>query len=326
VLGTVAYMSPEQAKGEAVDHRSDLFSLGSVLYELLTGATAFRRDTQVETMNAILKEDPKAVPMLSPSLDRIVRHALEKNPAHRFQSMRDVAFALETLSGSGETAAVQKKSGAKKPVEKTSNAVFHRLTFRRGFLMNARFAPDGSIIYGAAWDDQPIEIYSTVAGTRHSRAVGLPGADILSVSATGEMAVSLGRRYLIGWVSSGTLARIPLFGGAPREICEDVQEAEWGPDGRNFMILRRVGESYRIEYPIGQTVFKSVNWISHPRFSPKGDLIAFFDHPLFGDDRGSLVVIDLKGNERLRTELFPSTGGLAWNAKGDEVWISVVGG
>jgi eukaryotic-like serine/threonine-protein kinase len=324
ILGTVAYMSPEQVRGETVDHRSDIFSLGSVLYEMLAGTHPFRRDSHVETMNTILKEDSKTTGFLPPSLERIVRHALEKNPAHRFQSMRDVAFALETLSGSGESSSIvdkQKKAAVKKTPDKTS-AVFHRLTFRRGFLMNARFAPDSSIIYGAAWDDQDIEIYSTVAGTRHSRSVGLSGADILSISGSGEMAVSLGRRYLIGWVSSGTLARIPLFGGAPREICENVQEAEWGPDGKNFLILRRIGESFRIEYPIGNIVFKSMNWISHPRFSPKGDLIAFFDHPLFGDDRGSLVVIDLEGRERFRSPLFPSTGGLAWTPKGDEVWIA----
>jgi serine/threonine protein kinase len=324
ILGTVAYMSPEQVRGEAVDYRSDIFSLGVVLYEMLTATHPFRRDSQVETMNAILKEEPKpaAAGTLTPSLERITRHALEKDPAHRFQSMRDLAFALETLSGSGESLAVekQKKTAAKKTEKST--AAFQRLTFRRGFLMNARFAPDGSIIYGAAWDDQPIEIYSTVAGTRHSRSVGLPGADILSISSGGEMAVSLGRHYLIGWVSSGTLARVPLFGGAPREICENVQEAEWGPDGRNFLVLRRFGESFRIEYPIGQVLYKSMNWISHPRFSPKGDLIAFIDHPLYGDDRGSLVVIDLKGREITRSDTFPSTGGLAWTPKGDEVWMA----
>lgn len=323
ILGTVAYMSPEQVRGEAVDHRSDIFTLGSVLYEMLAGTHPFRRDSHVETMNAILKEEPKAIGFLPPALERIVRHALEKNPAHRFQSMRDVAFALETLSGSGESSVAEnkKKVAVKKTADKTT-AVFHRLTFRRGFLMNARFAPDGSIIYGAAWDDQPIEIYSTVAGTRHSRSVGLSGADILSISGSGEMAVSLGRRYVLGWVSSGTLARIPLFGGAPREICENVQEAEWGPDGKTFLILRHVDESFRIEYPIGHIVHKSATWISHPRFSPKGDLIAFMDHPLFGDDRGSLVVIDLEGHEHFRSDVFPSTGGVAWSPRGDEVWIA----
>jgi serine/threonine protein kinase len=326
VMGTVAYMAPEQVRGETIDHRCDVFALGSLLYEMLIGTPPFRRDSQVETMNAILKDDPPLFPpgKLTPALERIVLHALEKNAASRFQSMRDIAFALEMLSGSGEAQSLskQKKSAAPRKPEKLSAPAFQRLTFRRGFLMNARFAPDNTILYGAAWDDQPIEVYSTIAGTRHSRAVGLAGADILSISPTGELAVSLGRRYVHGWVSSGTLARVPPFGGAPREICEDVQDAVWGPDGRNFLILRRVGETFRIEYPIGTTIFRSVNWISQPRVSPKGDLIAFIDHPLYGDDQGSLVVIDFQGKEIVRSSGFLSTGGIAWTPKGDEVWMA----
>lgn len=105
VLGTVGYMSPEQIRGQTVDARSDLFSLGAVLYEMLTGQRAFHRDTAAESMTAILKEDPpdmvSARADLPGSLDRIVRHCLEKNPAERFQTARDIAFALEALSGSG---------------------------------------------------------------------------------------------------------------------------------------------------------------------------------------------------------------------------------
>jgi len=326
ILGTVAYMSPEQVRGEPVDHRSDIFSLGSLLYEMLTGVPPFRRDSQVETMTAILKEPPLAFPpgLLTPALERIVTHALEKNPSHRFQSMRDIAFALEMLSGSGEALSLGKgkKAAPKKPVERASSPTFQRLTFRRGFLMNARFAPDGTILYGAAWDDQPIEIYSTSAGSRHSRSIGLAGADILSISPTGEYAVSLGRRYTTGWVSTGTLARVPLLGGSPREVCEGVQDAVWGPDGKNFLVLRRVGEVFRIEYPIGNVIFRSVNWISQPRVSPKGNMIAFIDHPMYGNDHGSLVVIDFDGKEIARSSSFLSTGGVAWTPRGDEVWIA----
>lgn len=324
VMGTVAYMSPEQVRGETVDHRSDIFSLGTLLYEMLAGTPPFRKDAQVETMSAILKEDPKGLAsgVATSALERIILHALEKNPSHRFQAMRDVAFALEMLSGSSDSQALtSKKSVAKKP-EKAISPTFQRLTFRRGFLMNARFAPDGTILYGAAWDDQPIEIYSTIAGTRHSRSVGLAGADILSISPSGELAVSLGRRYTTGWVSTGTLARVPPFGGAPREICEGVQDAVWGPDGKSFLVLRRVGEVFRIEYPIGTAIYRGVNWMSQPRVSPKGNMIAFIDHPLYGDDRGSLVVIDLNGKELVRSTSFLSTGGIAWTPKGDEVWIA----
>ena len=103
VLGTVGYMAPEQVRGQEVDARGDIFAVGAVLYEMLSGAPAFHRDTAADAITAILKEDPPDLTMkradLSPALDRIVRHCLEKNPAERFQSARDVAFALEALSG-----------------------------------------------------------------------------------------------------------------------------------------------------------------------------------------------------------------------------------
>ena len=110
VMGTAGYMSPEQVKGQVADHRSDLFSFGAILYEMLAGKRAFRRRTPVETMSAILKEDPPEFAetnrTVSPALDRIVRHCLEKNPEERFQSARDVGFALRALSESGSSATV----------------------------------------------------------------------------------------------------------------------------------------------------------------------------------------------------------------------------
>ena len=108
VMGTVGYMAPEQVRGHATDARSDLFALGAVLYEMLSGQRAFQRDTAAETMTAILKEDPPEFAGtrtdIPAGLDRIIRHCLEKNPAERFQSARDVAFALEALSGSATSA------------------------------------------------------------------------------------------------------------------------------------------------------------------------------------------------------------------------------
>jgi len=107
VLGTVGYMAPEQVRGQATDPRTDLFALGAVLYEIFTGKRAFQRDTAAETMTAILREDPPDLSLsradLPPTLDRIVRHCLEKNPAERFQTARDVAFALEAFSGTAIT-------------------------------------------------------------------------------------------------------------------------------------------------------------------------------------------------------------------------------
>ena len=107
VMGTVGYMAPEQVRGADIDARTDLFAFGAVLYEMLSGQPAFRRDTAAETMTAILKEDPPDLATsrvdISPALDRIVRHCLEKNPVERFQTARDVAFALDGLSSSAPT-------------------------------------------------------------------------------------------------------------------------------------------------------------------------------------------------------------------------------
>jgi hypothetical protein len=109
VLGSLGYMSPEQVRGIPADHRSDIFSFGAVLYEMLTGSHAFRRDSAVETMNAILKEDPPDLALsdarLSPPLNRTVRHCLEKEPSERFQSARDLAFDLEALRTASDSAA-----------------------------------------------------------------------------------------------------------------------------------------------------------------------------------------------------------------------------
>ena len=103
VMGTAGYMAPEQVRARAVDHRADIFSFGAVLYEMLSGRRAFHRDSAIETLNAILKDEPAELsntdPNIAPALERVVWHCLEKNPERRFQSASDVAFALESLSG-----------------------------------------------------------------------------------------------------------------------------------------------------------------------------------------------------------------------------------
>ena len=114
VMGTVGYMSPEQVRGQATDHRSDLFSFGAILYEMLSGKRSFHGETSVEIMNAILKEDPPELTdigrTIPPALDRIVGHCLEKNPAERFQSARDLSFALRALPDSSISSIVSVKT------------------------------------------------------------------------------------------------------------------------------------------------------------------------------------------------------------------------
>ena len=331
VVGTVGYMSPEQVRAQPVDHRSDLFSLGIVVHEMLSGSTPFHRSSAVETLNAIIHDDPPPLQDVPPSISRLLHHALEKSPSNRFQSARDFAFALESIGSSDSHPAIPaKKKGAKSKIEQPVVApeleppLYRRMTFRRGFIMSARFAPDQSVIYGAAWEDNPLEIFSSYQTGPEARPLGLRDADVLSVSSTGELAISIGRRVMgVGYATTGIRARVPRAGGAPRRVCQDMQEAEWTRDGKNFLLVRRVDGFYRIESPIGNVIYKTPRWVSRVRFSPSEDLIAFIEHPLWGDDAGAVTIIDREGNVLVRGgEAWNSTSGLAWTPGGNEVWFT----
>jgi serine/threonine protein kinase len=325
VIGTAGYMSPEQVRGLAIDHRTDVFSHGIVLYEMLSGARPFRGGSQVETMAAILNDDPAPLhSAVTSALERIVLHALQKSPAQRFQSMTDVVFALETFSSSSDTPAPA-KSRAKREAKASptpADIKYRNVSYRRGFVMTARFAPDGSIVYGASWEDQPNEIFAAFPGNPESRAVGLVNADVLAIAPSGELAVSLGRHFVGGWVTSGTLARVPPFGGAPRELASDVQDADWTPDGSALAAIRREAGGFVIELPLGSRIYESPEWISHVRVSPKGDRVAFLQHEKWGDDGGRIMVIDRDGNRVVESGHYHSMAGTAWTPSGDEVWTA----
>ncbi|HUL79970.1 MAG TPA: protein kinase, partial [Vicinamibacteria bacterium] len=354
VLGTVAYMSPEQARGETVDHRSDLFALGSVLYEMLSGRRAFHGDSSVETLNAILKEEPPELPeerQVPPALDRLVRHCLEKKPGDRFQSARDLVYELEGLSGSSAATGKAVRVDAarargrwliggmagllglaalagtfflgRRTVPPTP-LKYQRLTFQRGTVWSARFAPDGkTVVYGAAWEGQPIRVFTTVPGSPESRRLDLPDADILAVSSTGEMALSLDRRrFGFPGKSPGTLARAPLAGGVPRPLLETVWGADWSPDGKELAIVRAkpsfkpAGLRETLEFPIGHVLYEASGAFL-PRVSPRGDRVAFSDY-----SAGGVIVVDRAGNKRTlvaTTKRNPNS--LVWSPKGDEIWF-----
>jgi Tol biopolymer transport system component len=319
VFGTIGYMSPEQLRGESADAKSDIFSFGVVLYEMLTGRTPFARDTTAETISAILNDDPPRLetPPFPAVLATTLQHCLEKNRDARFHSAHDLALHLEMmdLGASGPTAAVA--VAAPNPLK------IAQVTFRRGNVMQARFAPDGSIVYGAAWNDQPLELFISHRGMPEARALGIDGS-IHAVSRNGELALSLGRACEIGFMASGTLARISLSGGVPRPIANDVYEADWSPDGRQLAIARRSEHGFQIEYPIGHRIYESPWWISDMRLSPDGREIAFIEHPLGGDNFGYVKVIDLHGHGEPLTDDLYIAWGLAWNPVTGEVWYSGV--
>jgi serine/threonine protein kinase len=347
VLGTVGYMSPEQVKGQAADHRSDIFSFGAILYEMLSGRRAFRGESAVETMSAILKEDPPDLSEtnhhLSPGLERLVRHCLEKSPAQRFQSARDLAYDLEALSrvSDSRVAAVGAVSRARPSARwllaalagvgalvvalvlvsrptRSAPPRFRQLTFRAGRLMGARFGPEGqSIFYSAVWGTDPPRVFSVRPESPESSALNLPEALLLAVSPRAELAIAT---KPVG--SRGMLARVPISGGAPRELLSDVSAADWSPDGSELAVVHLAGSRWRLEFPIGKVLYESKGWISMARVSPKGDLVAIVDHPVAGDTPGSVVVVDRAGRSRVLSTGWSSVISACWSPDADEIWFS----
>ncbi len=356
VMGTAGYMSPEQAGGQPLDFRSDQFSLGAILYEMATGQRPFQRKTGAETLVAIMREEPEPIGQVNPKtpapLRWIIERCLAKDPEERYASTKDLARDLASArdhlseaSVSGGLAAVERAPIKRRgwllpaagalllggalglaargilPKRSSSPPQFQRLTFQRGTISSARFAPDGqTIVYGASLDGRPIETFSTLAEGHVSRSLSLPSADVLSVSSAGELALSLNRHFTIGFQTIGTLARAPLSGGAPREILENVQDADWSPDGKELAVSHYVGNRCRLEYPIGHVLYEAQAWVSDVRVSPDGRMVAFLDHPQRGDSTGTIRVVDRDGKLRLSG---PQAGrGIAWSPRGDEIWSS----
>src|SRR5262249_30545649 len=262
LLGTPAYMSPEQVRGEPVDSRSDVFAAGAILHELLTGQRAFSGASVIESGHAILHEDPEPLPASIPaSLARIVDRCLAKDPSQRFQSPRDLAFALEAIHGATEV--VPRSNGRRASRvrwqlagtavllgllsasflagrgEKAGRAPDIRvLTFRRGSILSARFAPDGKTVrYSAAWNGAALQFYSTTVTLPEPNPLGFRAAHLLAVSPSGELALSLHPRLVrFDGFAQGTLARVSPMGGVPRELTTNVQYADWAPDGERLAV------------------------------------------------------------------------------------------
>jgi hypothetical protein len=355
VLGSVGYMSPEQVRGQSADHRSDIFSFGAILYEMLLGQRAFHKETPAETQTAILREEPpESSSRLAPELDRLIRHCLEKRPEERFQSLPDIAFNLESLSGTSASARAPTVSAAGWSIPRGTLAAtlgmalalaagyfagrkasspapgpaappsFQRIAFRRGLVESARFALDGkSIVYGAAWEGRPLEVFTTVPGNSEARDLGLSDTSLLSVSAAGDLAVLLHRQVDASYRKGGsTLARAPLSGGAPRELVEDVSGADWAPGGERLAIVRRVSGRARLEFPVGRVLYETTGRIGAIRISPGGDRVAFIDHPAQTMLRGAVMLVGDGTKPATLSSGWGRIQGLAWSPAGDEVWFT----
>jgi dipeptidyl aminopeptidase/acylaminoacyl peptidase len=362
VIGTAPYMSPEQARGQRVDARSDIFSVGIILYELLTGSNPFVRESAVETMHAIIRDDAPPLGAGVPAgLALVVAHCLEKRPSDRFQSAQDLAYALEALgpgaaSGSSRQRLTVPRFGARDArrrwmaaaaavvvlaavpvawfagrsagrmdgrVAGQAAAVFRRVTFRRGRVENARMAPDGrTIVYSAVFDGPRPQVFSTLPESAESRPFALPDGrplfgSLLSISSTGELALLLDSRA--GEIyGEGTLARVQLGGGAPRELLENVLDADWSPDGESLAVIRDVEGRTRLEYPIG-TVLLDGERVLKARVSPSGDRVAFV---LLRNDLYYVGAVDTAGARTTLSRGLTSVASVAWGPSGDELWYA----
>ena len=350
ILGTTGYMSPEQVRGESLDGRSDLFALGLVLWEMVTGRGPFHRPTRLETLNAILREElPPLEPGLrvTPALERVLRVCLAKEPSGRFHSAHDLGFALEGLSDSGtgpgppagraigwRALGLAGAAGAmlvlvlglvvlgRLPWRSPVLPTFTRVTFDAGWTGAARFTTEGrAILFSRTRMAQAPESFARDLGSFEARPIGPHGCVILAVSPKGEVALNLRVQEGDGFVPRGTLGTTYQAGTlTPKEQVADVTYADFGPDGQ-LAVVRRAGGKCRLEYPPGTVLAETTGFFSWPRIAPEGDAIAFFEHPVLYDDLGHLVLLYLaSGHRRTLTGDWFSLNGMAW--RGRELWFT----
>jgi hypothetical protein len=351
VRGTVGYMAPEQVVGDPVDHRADVFALGAVLYEMLTGVRAFQRPSAVETMNAVLKEEPVDAlvlnPALPPTVVAAVRRCLEKNREERFQSARDLAFHLKQIeqSTTGAHPRPAPRAGLRRNlivaglalialaeaawltwqiVNPRPPAAFQQLTFLRGRIGGARFAGTG-VVYSQTLETGVPDAWELTVDSPESRQLVRRGADVLAARPD-KFALSFERRFVRGQRFAGTLAVKRRGDVGPRTVIAEpeVEDADWDPSGEQLAVVRStsaVGPT-RLEYPIGNPLHETPDSIHSLRISPDGQLVAFLQDPDRLGEEGRVMVVGQDRQAKALTGYWDNARGLAWSPRGDQVWFT----
>lgn len=358
VLGTAAYMSPEQARGKPLDKRTDIWSFGVLLYECLTGRRPFEGQTTSDLVAKILEREPdwSALPAGTPPLVQLLlRRCLAKDRNKRLHDIGDARLEIELATHDQTTiglllASASSTVGRARLTTREGSAwaltlllaitvgtawllraqsvppgpgAFRELNLRPEAIFRAGFAPDGkTVVYSAASEGNTPEIFTIRPDYPEPQSLGLRSTHLLAVSSKGELAVLVGAKFIEQRLFEGTLARVPLGGGAPREILQGVREADWSPDGERLAIIREVDGKDRLEYPIGRVLCESAGYLSDLRVSPKGDRVAYFEHPWRWDDRGSVNIVDLKGRTTVCADGHWGEEGIAWSPDGREVLFS----
>jgi len=349
VLGTPGYMSPEQVRGDPVDARTDIFSLGVVLYEMLAGAPAFPAKSLIESGHAILESEPPPLPeSVPPSVDLLVRRCLEKEPARRFQSAADFAFDLEaaTTPTSGKARPIVARTSpswvgavlalvavvalATRWISRRLDApelpTFEHITFREAAIGGARFTPEGRVVFSASFEHTPEEVYEYARGSLGIHSLGLRPARLAAVSRkTGELGVLMGSTTVDLGRIHGTLARVPAVGGVPRELAEDVAWADWTGSGELAVARRGPRNRMWIERPLGTKVWEGPGWIGFLRCSPDGEQLAFVHSPAWG--HSEIIVLDRSNAPHViltSPPEPPNVESLAWTPDGKRLRFATV--
>jgi serine/threonine protein kinase/Tol biopolymer transport system component len=355
-LGTPHYMSPEQAMGEReITARSDVYALGCVTYEMLTGDPPFIGSTAQAIIAKVMTEKPAGIrrqrERVPEEVEDAVLTALEKLPADRFATAAEFAAALNGRAGARTVRSTSARPRPHAPApprllpliagalamlalgtlagvwiagHRTPARIdFQQRTFRSEAIYNARYAPDGrTIVYSSAAETSAPGVFVIRPDYPQPQPVGAAGTQLLAVSSKGELAVLVRADFVRHRLFLGTLARVPLAGGAPREVLDSVREADWSPDGSELAIIRDVNGRDRLEFPIGKVLYQGSGYLSDPRVSPDGRRVAFAEHPFRWDDRGTLKIVDRAGKPAAVTRDFTSVEGVAWLPRGDEVLFS----
>ncbi len=355
IVGTLPYMAPEQIDGRDVDGRTDIFSFGVVLFEMVGGRPPFTGDSRASLLSAVLTAEPLALTPLQPqapeTLERLVRRCLAKNPDDRWQTARDVAAELRWIADTGSGAAAARRpvmssrrgrvlllgGGAGAAVAAAvlaaaawSKAVtppveFQPVTYRNGVVTAARFTPDGrSFVYSASWEGQPYGAFLGRPESPDARDLQLPEARIRSISRAGDMALVFGPQTIERSFGERTLARIPMAGGARRDLLTAIMDADWIPGTETLAVIRDPGGNrpWRVEFPAGSLVHEAPA-VWSLRVSPDGSRIAFFEGPVLFDGQATskVTIVDRAGRKTtVATGL--SGYGLAWPPAGTEVWFT----
>ena len=350
ILGTPAYMSPEQVQGGRVDARTDVFSLGAVLHEMISGKRPFSGASTLERAHAIVHEEPALLPTAPPLVAQVVRRCLAKDPDARFQSARDLAFALEMLRGEPQPKLASSPSKSRARVGArwwvavgilaalvTAGILLPRLrpatapapssisietvTLRKTRVIGARFTPDGRVVFSAQ-DGPGFEMFERNLTSSSVQPLGQKNVILASISPRGEFAVLLPPLRAAMGLTAGPLARVAAGGGTPRVVAEEIVSADWAPSGE-LAVIRRAPGVYTVEYPIGKVLFKSTGreWLGALRVSPGGDLLAFMRHPTEGFIGGDVLIVDLQGKTRAVSKVWGRADGVAWPSQ-KEVWFA----